>query len=327
MSSTSFEHVACLVCSEPTAPWMVVPCDWRRPDRLQAYSLRRCQVCGFGQVHPRPSRADVARFYDIKSYYTHSEQPTHLHERPRRFIDRLRIKFAWHHDGGVELEESWFRDRLGSRARICDLGCGSGELLARLALLGYDVTGVEPDSRAREVAIQRGVKVFAGTAEEMPEEVNGERFDCIVMSHVLEHTLDPRLALINAMRLLTKHGILIIETPNNEAKGLQRAGIVWPWLDVPRHLNFFTSQSLQAVCTIQGLRVRELQYRGYTRQFDASWIEMERNILDTFVSKAPHAGWQLDVDRAASSWKLLFATAWSPARVKYDSVRAIADYS
>lgn len=325
VSTTPSEHIACLVCGGSTAPWIVVPCDWRRPDRQQEYHLRRCRNCGFGQVYPRPGKHEIAGFYEVESYYTHGDRAALPGGEPRSLLDRLRIKLAWHNDQGVDLDESWFRERFSSRANVCDLGCGSGDLLATLARLGHDVTGVEPDPKAREVAIEKALRVFAGTAEELPAEIENERYDCVVMSHVLEHTLDPGRAIGNAIRLLAEHGILVIETPNNQAKGLQRSGALWPWLDVPRHLNFFTSESLRAICEAHELRVRDLQYRGYTRQFDPDWIRTEERIRDIFAAKVGHMDGLPEANRAASCWYLLFSSVWSPARLKYDSVRVIAE--
>src|SRR5262249_11638886 len=149
---------------------------------------------------------------------------------------------------GGELDDAWLRARVPPGARACDLGCGSGDLLTRLARLGHEVVGAEPDPAAREVVRGKGHRVLAGTAEELPEEIRGGRHDLVVMSHVLEHCLDPKRAVANAAGLLAEGGLLVIETPNNDARGLGRAGVLWPWLDVPRHLNFFTSRSLAAIC-------------------------------------------------------------------------------
>ena len=66
------------------------------------------------------------------------------------------------------------------------------------------VRGVEPDPRAVRVARERGLDVMEGTAEQLPAEVQDRRYDLIVFSHVLEHTLDPVLALANARELLTE---------------------------------------------------------------------------------------------------------------------------
>jgi 2-polyprenyl-3-methyl-5-hydroxy-6-metoxy-1,4-benzoquinol methylase len=304
-------------------PWMIVPGDWRRPDHPGPYPLHWCPSCQFGQVHPRPARDRIPDFYRIDSYYTHDDKSADSGPEPPTLLDRLRIKLAWLNDPGGEMDDSWLQEHLSPGARVCDLGCGSGDLLAQLSRLGHEVIGAEPDPVAREIARGKGLKALPGTAEELPEEVRGERYHLVVMSHVLEHCPDPRLAVSNAAGLLAERGLLVIETPNNEARGLERAGVLWPWLDVPRHLNFFTSRSLASICTDSGLSVQAVEYRGYTRQFLPDWIRTERKIRDVFSAGVGDVRELPGPHRGYNSWLLLLSTAWAPDRLKCDSVRVI----
>jgi SAM-dependent methyltransferase len=242
-------------------------------------------------------------------------------------LERFRARLAWHYDRGVWLDESWARQRLDPRARVCDLGCGNGSFLALLSRAGHDVIGVEPDPRARTVAQGRGLRILVGSAEEPPQEIRGERFDCVLMSHVLEHCLDPVCAVRSAAALLNDQGTLVIETPNNQARGLGLAQAAWPWLDVPRHLNFFTTRSLHVICAAAGLAVRDVEYSGYTRQFEPDWRDSERQIRTLFSSLVDSPDDLAQPPRPTSAWKLLLATAWSSGKFKYDSVRVLAGRS
>src|SRR5207245_1074357 len=104
----------------------------------------------------------------------------------------------------------------------------------------HEVLGIEPDRKALETALARGVSVLSGSAEALPPSVPSGRFDVVVFSHSLEHCREPLKAVRNAARLLAVDGTLVLETPNNASRGLKQAGTAWLWLDVPRHLNFFT---------------------------------------------------------------------------------------
>jgi SAM-dependent methyltransferase len=275
-------------------------------------------------MNPRPDRDEISSFYDVSAYYTHHDARNDAAESPLSLLERARIKVAWLSDQGVDMDDSWAARHLKPRAKVCDLGCGNGDLLSRLRRLGHEVVGVEPDPDAGDVARGQGVKVVQGTAEELPEEIASQQFDCVVMSHVLEHVRDPLRAVSNATRLLNDNGTLVIETPNNEAKGLRRSGVLWPWLDVPRHLNFFTVESLQAVCKARGLKIKDLEYRGYTRQFDRDWVGTESTIHDVFRPKVDRSAELPSPHRGLHAWRLLLSTAYSPERVKYDSIRVIA---
>lgn len=83
---------------------------------------------------------------------------------------------------------------LDGPARILDLGCGGGDVTARLARRaardGFAVSwlGVDPDERALEVAQQRGSSTVAFRHADSGElRRAGERFDIVLSNHVLHH--------------------------------------------------------------------------------------------------------------------------------------------
>jgi SAM-dependent methyltransferase len=205
---------------------------------------------------------------------------------------------------------------------VIELGCGNGGLLMSVRDEGHDVVGVEPDPSARAVSETAGLRVYAGSAESLPQALLTDHppgsFDIVLMRHVLEHCLDPLKALQSARMLLKPDGKLLCETPNNDALGLRLAGPAWNWLDVPRHMNFFTESSLRAACEAAGFRVVELDYCGYLRQFDRTWIETEQRIQDTLCSSATVGS------ASARAWLLLLCSAFAAANRKYDSVRVAA---
>ena len=324
MASPKPDPVDCVLCGEEMVPWMAVPGDWRRPEARGPYRLCSCPVCRFGQVQPRPDSREVADFYRVDSYYTHGEGAGAPAPARPGLIDRLRIKAAWLVDYGCKIGDDWLRARLDPGAKVCDLGCGDGKLLSRMARLGYEAIGVEPDPDARAEAERKGLRVLPGTAEDLPAEVRGRKYDCVMMIHVLEHSLRPRLAASNAARLLSDGGLLVVEVPNNEARGLGRAGVLWPWLDVPRHLNFFTKASLEKTCRGAGLDVLGTEYRGYARQFKPEWIDTERDIRAGFAVRTGHEEGLPSPRRTLNSWRLLLSTACSSPRSKYDSIRVVA---
>ena len=310
--------VRCPLTGAAARLWHHVPCDWRRPGVQASWDLYWFEESSFGFVHPRPRAEDVPGFYQV-DYYTHS---TPAQEERATLIDRVLRKLAWRADHGVALDEAWLQDRLGAeRKRVLDIGCGNGELLARMKHLGHDVVGVEPDPAARKVCTSQGLTVHAGHGEAMPLALLGARFDFVFLSHVLEHTLDPVVALAAARDKLLPRGTLVVEVPNNAARGLAAAGIAWPWLDVPRHLTFFTGSSLLLALERAGFEVAATEHVGYVRQFERWWLEEEQRAWDAYArTGAP----QRRRPTRWNAWRLLRQTRRARDGEKYDSVRAVA---
>jgi SAM-dependent methyltransferase len=207
----------------------------------------------------------------------------------------------------------------GQALDIVDLGCGNGEHLEALRDLGHRVVGMDRDDQAIQVARAKGLDVHKGVAEDLPGAIRGRRFDAVLMIHMLEHCLDFRRALRSAASLLTPGGWLVVETPNNQAIGLRRAGTGWLWLDPPRHVNLFTEHSLALACTRAGLSVTRVAYAGYFRQFTRQWMESERAIRHRLGLARPWTGFGL-----FSALSLLAGTAWAAPCRRYDSVRIVA---
>ena len=313
----------CLICGSGMRDWLKVPADWRRIHASELYQLSWCERCQFGQLAPRPNQEMIAKFYHIEDYYTHSADGQGQ-ATSTNLLARLRKHLAWRVDRGLHLTAEWFTAYMGKQSlRVCELGCGSGALLEKLSSLGHDVVGVEPDPAARRVAVERGLRVLEGTAESMLPFAT-EAFDVVIMSHVLEHCRDPIQAVRNASSLLIQGGMLVIETPNNAAIGLQKAGVTWYWLDVPRHLNFFTTRSLRLICESQGLKSQDIEFCGYTRQFSEDWIDAEQKIREQFKSVIPKCDQLPKPNSHWQAWVLLLDTIFARPEAKYDSVRLVA---
>jgi SAM-dependent methyltransferase len=300
----------CGLCDGGVRPWLTVPTDWRRPGSTGPYRVYWCDACRHGALLPRPTPEEVAAAYRV-DYYTHKDR-TDGGSR-LALADRVRVHLAWRADQGTTLTPEVVARWVRASGRVCDLGCGHGRLLAGVAQRGLDVVGVEPDPVAREVARGLGLTVLEGTAEALPEALPRGDVDLVLLSHSLEHCREPVVAMRNVTSLLRPGGVAIVEVPNNEAVGAREAGAMWPWLDVPRHLSFFTGHSLRRLCGEVGLVPLATDYVGYCRQFMNGWLEQQKEI-----------GANLGLRGAPGAWTLLLRTVGASHEAKYDSVRVVA---
>ena len=137
----------------------------------------------------------------------------HALERSRAVLrTRLTLRgpraYADTHDVALGLLCAGQRHR-GRGLSALDLGAGRGELSARLAALGYDVTAVERYVPQFEAKVPL---VDADLNQTFPFE--DATFDVAMAVEILEHLENPRSFLRELARVLKPGGRAIVSTPN-----------------------------------------------------------------------------------------------------------------
>jgi 2-polyprenyl-3-methyl-5-hydroxy-6-metoxy-1,4-benzoquinol methylase len=152
---------------------------------------------------------------------------------------------------------AWLEDLLpGPKERILDIGCGLGHVLNCLRKKGYgQVTGVDIDRAAVSHCLDLGLDVqWIRNVEEFSRECQN-RFDLIIMLHVLEHI--DKGDIIESLRavrsLLAPGGSLVVSVPNAQSP----TGCYWAFEDFT-HSTIFTAGSLYHVLTAAGFSLVEL---------------------------------------------------------------------
>jgi SAM-dependent methyltransferase len=135
--------------------------------------------------------------------------------------------------------------------RALDVGCGNGALGEWLIGHGWSVVGIDPSTAACAVASARGLDMHCGTLESV--DLGGERFDAVILSHVLEHLEDPVAGLATAGKLACPGAATFVAVPNFGGWQRRRFGGRWFHLDLPRHRHHFTRRSLAQALELAGL--------------------------------------------------------------------------
>ena len=303
---------------------------WRFPERSGAhpavrgrgpYTLLWCDRSGFGRILPRLDVRDSIALYD-DAYF--SGQATAATGEPG-VLERMRVGLACRIDRSRPLTPESV-DLLVSHhpSSICDVGCGSGEILHRLRGMGHRVLGVDPAEPARRRAAQLAVPVIDATAEE-PVNVPVGEFDVVIARHSLEHCTDPVRAFDTLAALVRPGGRLVCATPNCDSIGFRTSGSAWWHCDVPRHLSFFTARCLRAMCHSRGLQVQAVEYYGLSRQFGGEWVHAEQGVWDQMFASGAAGG--ITTPRRPSNtgaWLRLAKTMIAEDPACYDSVKIIA---
>ena len=315
-AGSSAADAACLLCGGTLSPWLAMPIDPIRNAPSSFTNAMRCTACGVGSIRPLPAPAQIADFYRLDSYYTHGA--AHVAEVTPSLAERLLIRLAWAVDKGHHFDGAAVQSLLPPGARVVDLGCGDGRLLRELAPAGFDVTGVEPDPAARALGAEHGLRILEGTAEDLPASLEPGSFDLVVMSHSLEHCVDPDRAIRNAAALLRPGGLFYCEVPNCAATHFRTFTITSTMFDAPRHLQFFTPENLAGSIESRGFKVEQRIFSGFTRQFHPGWRQWEATIWD----RAHHHGLVIAAPRHGfgAALRLLARTVFAPPEAKYDCV-------
>lgn len=221
------------------------------------WCFTKCEAddCRALWLNPAPVPEDL--LYAYRNYHTHGETTDRIEGLLKRVYRNLVHAALW--ATGVLSErkraERMFIDELPPGA-LLDVGCGRGEFLARMARHGWEVTGVDFDPEAVEVARNaNGVDVHVGGLEVLDS--TRRRFDAITSNHSLEHVYDPLEFLNACRRLLKPGGRLVIRTPNAESHGHRRYRSAWRGLEPPRHLCIPTMPAMRRLADQAGLSIIE----------------------------------------------------------------------
>jgi methionine biosynthesis protein MetW len=169
-------------------------------------------------------------------------------------------------------------------ARVLDLGCGDGQLLADLVeQKGCQGRGIEINEQAVVACIQRGVAVYHGDMLEGMGFYGERSFDVVILSQTLQQTSDP----VRVIREMLRVGeTAIISFPNfgywRVRLQLLLSGrmprnplLPYAWHNTP-NVHLCTVTDFRQLCVDQGLeRAREIFLVPPSRQigsFLANWL-------------------------------------------------------
>ena len=281
------DRAVCPLCGGDRARPRLTGYD-RLVPRPEDYGYVECEGCGLLWMRPLPGPEEVAGFYP-PDYGPHMGGGA---RRRQRWINRLAIRWYYGTDsvGGPALGRALFRllerrvlrDLRPPRGanRLLDVGCGAGGLMDRYRDLGWTVKGIEVSAGGAAAARERGLEVHHGTVFDAPYAPGS--FDQVLLSHVIEHVLDPRGFLARCAEFLAPGGLLVVLTPNGAAAGLRMFGSCWSWLDAPRHLMLFDPDTIRGLGERAGLRPGRVRTSALPRL-----VEESQHLLEAQGARLP----------------------------------------
>jgi 2-polyprenyl-3-methyl-5-hydroxy-6-metoxy-1,4-benzoquinol methylase len=203
---------------------------------------------------PKPSLEKLPSYYESDDYISHTDGKRSLFEKMYHFVKGIALKKK------LKLINSQ-----SQKGKLLDIGAGTGDFLAVANSDGWQTVGIEPSTKAKEIAIKKGVNFAQDFAS-----LESNSFDIITMWHVLEHVPNLEEYISELKRLIKSSGTIIIAVPNFKSYDAKYYGEFWAAFDVPRHLWHFSKTAIQKLFAKQNLKLVEV----LPMKFDSFYVSL-----------------------------------------------------
>ena len=154
-------------------------------------------------TYPVPDLSKLGSYYESADYISHTDSNNSFVDKVYQVVKNYAIGKK------IELLSSYCSEE-SSEYSVLDIGCGTGDFLLGCNNSNFNVVGVEPNEKARNLAEAKlGAPVYSNLSD-----LNGKKYDFITMWHVLEHVPNLDEYLDTLKELLSDNGILIVAVPN-----------------------------------------------------------------------------------------------------------------
>lgn len=248
----------------------------------EVFHIISCKKCGFHFTNPRPSEASIGRYYQSENYISHSNTKKGLMDKVYHLVRTFTLK------GKLTL----INKQQPNKGKLLDIGCGTGMFLKICQNNAWNVTGVEPDAGAANIAKEQGIHQIKPTIWQLNQT---EQYEVITMWHVLEHVHQLQQYVDWLQNHLTKNGTLIIAVPNLNAYDAHHYQKYWAAFDVPRHLYHFSQQDMKRLFESKGFHIQKI----LPMYFDSFYVSM----LSSKYKNGKIGYLEAFINGLASNWK------------------------
>ena len=250
-------YTGCPICNSNNIQEQLSAKDYTVSQNI--FSIWHCNACTARFTQDVPGQDAIGAYYASENYISHSDTKKgiinslyHL-VRKRTLGAKRRLVI---NEVGI------------TKGTILDIGCGTGAFLNTMKEADWNITGLEPDTIARNKATeiynihpQESDKLF---------EMTPASFNAITMWHVLEHVHELHAYIKQIEKLLAPGGKAFIAVPNYTSKDAAIYKEHWAAYDVPRHLYHFSPQSMEALLAQHGLKLTAVK----PMWFDSFYVSM-----------------------------------------------------
>ncbi len=196
-----------------------------------------CKDCGLIMTNPRLDDDSNNKFYDCEYPFIYRAEETPSEEV---FLEGKK---------SAKSIVSFIRKHTGvDSGSVLEIGCADGRNIAAFSECGYDACGLDLSHTYVEFGKSKGLNLQCMDAASF--EKTGQKFDIIVLNHVLEHFTDIGRELEIIGKMMNPEGILFIAVPGVKALTFGVYESDFLRLLQNAHIYNFTRDSL---CSVMGL--------------------------------------------------------------------------
>lgn len=231
------------------------------------------------KTFPQPSLDKLPDYYKSEDYISHTDGKRNWFEITYHFIKSIALKRKLRLINSVSTHGKY----------LLDFGCGTGDFLEIAQNHGWNVSGIEPNEKARSIANTKTNKAVFDSNQFFNTKEHS--YDVITLWHVLEHLPDLDAHIIKLKKLLKTDGTIIIAVPNFKSYDANYYKEFWAAYDVPRHLWHFSKTAVSKLTLKHNLEIVDIQ----PMLFDAYYVSLlsekyKSGFMNPF--KAFWIGWQ-----------------------------------
>lgn len=200
-----------------------------------------CLKCGLVRSNPRINETYMANFYKSDKYRIFTTE-----NKTQDYLNLFRISKHIYKN---------LKNYIKPKSKILEIGCGGGWNLLSFLRSGHKVYGTEYSSELKKISKFKGVKILNNDLN-----LINQKFDIIIVSHVLEHLYDINKFFFNLKKIINNNGLIYIEVPSIEKKySLDQIQFF--------HNYYFTKNTLIKYCTKNRFKIFKWAHTLNIHQF------------------------------------------------------------
>jgi len=210
------------------------------------------------ETFPQPQAEKLSDYYKSENYISHTDTKRNLLEKVYHLVRSVSLKRK------LKLINSFKSES----KNLLDIGCGTGDFLETALKAKWNITGIEPNAQARQIANSKTNNAVYEIEELAKLKPNS--FDVITLWHVLEHLPNLEMHTTLFKSLLKPKGTLVIAVPNFKSYDAEHYKNFWAAYDVPRHLWHFSKTSISQLFKKEDLKL----VKTLPMSFDAYYVSL-----------------------------------------------------